>query len=197
MHLIYYSALTLHFLLFQSACDTSFGPPRLCCLPSSPLCYNGATCVVNVIDTSRRFQCLCPTGYYGNQCQIKDPKTCLDYSTDQVKPFVRKVYHCKHYRNIVRRLLWLRLRGKPGVNSLWIVWSGQYDARQWNTVYKGLASKWTWSKLETFSSSQVHNVRNLVSFDILEGNMFLLSVWRWLQRLHQSKIIDNESFNTQ
>jgi hypothetical protein len=90
MHLIYYSTLTLHFLLFQSTCDTSSGPPRLCCLPSFPLCYNGATCIVNVTDTSRRFQCLCPTGYYGNQCQIKDPKTCLDYSTDQVKPLSGK-----------------------------------------------------------------------------------------------------------
>ncbi|CAB4038468.1 uncharacterized protein LOC113671815 [Paramuricea clavata] len=75
---------------FKSTCDSSFSPPRLCCLPSSPLCYNGATCVVNVIDTTRRFQCQCPTGYYGNECQIKNPKTCLDYWTDKVKPMSGK-----------------------------------------------------------------------------------------------------------
>ena len=80
----------MHLMYSQSTCGPSSSPPRLWCLPSSPLCYNGATCIVNVTDTTRRFQCQCPTGYYGSQCQIKNPRTCLDYWTDEVKPISRK-----------------------------------------------------------------------------------------------------------
>ena len=80
----------MYLTYFQSACGSLSSPPRICCLPSSPLCYNGATCIVNVTDTTRRFQCQCPTGYYGSQCQIKNPRTCLDYWTDEVKPISRK-----------------------------------------------------------------------------------------------------------
>jgi hypothetical protein len=80
----------MYLIYFQSACGSLSSPPRICCFPSSPLCYNRATCIVNVTDTTRRFQCQCPTGYYGSQCQIKNPRTCLDYWTDEVKPISRK-----------------------------------------------------------------------------------------------------------
>ena len=54
------------------------------------MCFNGATCVVNVNDATRRFTCQCASGYYGNQCQIKTPKTCLDYLSEHVKPISGK-----------------------------------------------------------------------------------------------------------
>ena len=60
--------------------------PNICCRPSFPLCLNGGTCVVNGTDTTKRFQCQCPNGYYGNQCQVWKPKTCMDYWIDRVKP---------------------------------------------------------------------------------------------------------------
>ena len=41
---------------------------------------------MNVTDTSRRFKCKCPTGFYGELCQIQNPKTCLDYWRYEVKP---------------------------------------------------------------------------------------------------------------
>ncbi|XP_028410331.1 uncharacterized protein LOC114532941 [Dendronephthya gigantea] len=74
------------FPVFERICDSLPSPPRVCCLPGSPLCYNGATCVVNVTDTTRRFECKCPTGFYGEQCQIQNPKTCMDYWKDEIKP---------------------------------------------------------------------------------------------------------------
>ena len=78
-------------LFLQSSCVPSSNPPRFCCSHQSPLCFNGATCVVaNFTETPRRFKCQCSNGYYGNQCQIVKPKTCLDYWSEQVKPISGK-----------------------------------------------------------------------------------------------------------
>ena len=65
-------------------------PPTICCLPSFPLCFNGGICTVNVTDIARRFECICSPGYYGNQCRIKNPRTCLDYWIDRAKPISGK-----------------------------------------------------------------------------------------------------------
>ena len=85
-----YHFIVILSLLFQSSCVPSSNPPRFCCSHQSPLCFNGTTCVVNFTETPRRFKCQCPNGYYGNQCQIVRPKTCLDYWSEQVKPMSGK-----------------------------------------------------------------------------------------------------------
>jgi hypothetical protein len=80
-----------HILFSQSACvPTPHLARSFCCSPPSPRCLHGATCVVNIADTTRRFKCQCRDGYYGNRCQIKKPKTCLDYWSEQVKPISGK-----------------------------------------------------------------------------------------------------------
>ncbi|XP_028391904.1 uncharacterized protein LOC114516577 [Dendronephthya gigantea] len=67
----------------KNTCLESQSRQPICCLPSSDLCFNGGSCSE---DETRRFKCQCADGYYGRQCNIENPTTCLDYWTDQVKP---------------------------------------------------------------------------------------------------------------
>lgn len=75
----------------QSSCEAqSSGPPGICCSRLSTPCFNGGSCAVNISDTNRRFACKCPPGFYGDQCEVKQPKTCLDYWVGPVKPRSRE-----------------------------------------------------------------------------------------------------------
>ena len=61
----------------------------ICCVLQPHQCFNGGSCDVNTSDTTKRFICKCPSGYYGDQCEIERPKTCLDYWTSAIKPISR------------------------------------------------------------------------------------------------------------
>ena len=57
-----------------------------CCITYPPLCLNDGICGIGISDTSPRFNCTCPTGFYGSRCEIDHPTSCLDYWNSSEKP---------------------------------------------------------------------------------------------------------------
>ncbi|CAF3806328.1 unnamed protein product [Rotaria sp. Silwood1] len=100
-------------------------PDTVCQMNNSLTCYNGGQCIPNdeYVISNHTFTCICPKGYIGDQCEIRENKIILSFG----KKIALSQSIFIHFLQVINDLKPLRMTTfqmiSPVENSITIYWS--------------------------------------------------------------------------